>query len=162
MSMETKYNTRYKDCPDKQSFTHGLDYQDFIKLQFQKYFEIEINYYTEAIDQFNKGESIQGIEVKLDTRFRETGRLSIEIAEKSNADIAGWTPSGIYRSDNTWLYVQGDYQIIYIFAKTLLKGLYKCKKYTEAESHGTVRKFYLPLKDADKYCAKRIDINGDN
>ena len=52
--------------------------------------------------QFNIGENLQGFEIKLDTRCTETGRMSIEVAEKSRADSTKWTPSGIYREDNSW------------------------------------------------------------
>jgi hypothetical protein len=104
------------------------------------------------------GENLQGFEIKYDSRFLDTNRLSIEIAEKSKASNPLWVSSGIYRSDNSWLYIQGNYRCIYIFAKSLLIGLHKSMKYQEDESYGTVRKYYLPLDDANKYCAKRIDI----
>jgi len=47
-------------------------------------------------------------------------QLSIEIAEKTKADNAKFVPSGIYRNDNSWLYIQGNFKTFWIFSKKLL------------------------------------------
>lgn len=149
----------YRDSKDKNSFQNGLEFQDFVCVELAKQ-GIVLQNLSSRKYQYSVGENLQGFEIKLDTRFLETGRLSIETAEKSNTSMLSWTASGIYRLDNSWLYIQGNYQRFYIFAKSLLIGLHKGGKYQEDESHGTVKKFYLPLCDADKYCAKRIDLDG--
>lgn len=108
--------------------------------------------------QFDKGENRQGFEIKLDNRCTETGRLSIEIAEKSRVSNSAWMKSGIYRDDNSWLYVQGNYNVLFVFAKNWLVRYHQTKKPDEHESHGTVRKFYLPMSTAEFAAAKTIWI----
>ncbi len=149
MLLETKSNY-YPDAKHADTLSMGAEFVDFVMETLLRR-GVVLQVYTSRKRQYEVGESVQGWEVKLDNRFMETGRLSIEIAEKSKRDIPVWTPSGIYRADNTWIYIQGNFQRFYWFQKNLLIGLHKSGKYQEAESNGTVRKFYLPIADADKY-----------
>lgn len=109
------------------------------------------------------GENLQGFEIKYDARCtgdngtKPTNQLSIEIAEKKYSEYINFCPSGIYRSDNSWLYIQGNYMGFWIFSKNVLTMLHKSGRYKEHELP-TVKKFYLPIEDADRYCAKRIKI----
>lgn len=158
--METNSNL-YPDATHDDTLQMGAEFLDLVMETLQKRCVV-LQAYTSKKNQFNVGESLQGWEVKLDNRFIETGRLSIEIAEKSNKSVQNWTDSGIYRRDNTWIYIQGNEQRFYWFTKSMLIMLHDWKiggkrKYEEAESHGTVRKFYLPLVDAEKY-GVRFDI----
>ncbi len=107
-----------------------------------------------------KGESLQGCEVKLDNRCIETGRLSIEVEEKSHRDMPVWTASGIRKSDNSWAYIQGNYELIFLFSKKWLIRYQDEKRPKVDESHGTVRKFYLPMKIALIGCVFAVDGNG--
>lgn len=150
-------NLNYIHSPDKKSFQTGLEFQDFVCVELAKHGIILQNLSSKKY-QYETGENLQGFEIKFDSRFLDTSRLSIEIAEKSNRDVYKWTASGIYRVDNTWLYIQGNYDRLYIFPKNFLIKLHESKKYEEAEFNGTIKKFYLPLEDAEKYCAKRIDF----
>lgn len=161
VAMEMKPDTTYPDCKDKKSFESGLEFQDFVCTELMKHGIVLQNLSSKQY-QFTIGESLQGFEIKLDRRFLETNRLSIEIAEKSKASVPVWTDSGIYRKDNTWLYIQGNKIRLYIFQKSLLVELHKSGKFIEDESYGTVRKFYLPIDKADKWCAKRIDLGDDH
>jgi len=105
--------------------------------------------------QYMCGESFQGWEVKLDNRFTETGRLSIEIAEKTRAANASWVPSGIYRDDNTWLYIHGNYEYFFVFMKDFLVKLHRSGRY-KTDEIPTLRKFYMPIVDAGKWGYKII------
>lgn len=149
----------YPDCKDKKSFESGLEFQDFACTILMRE-GIVLQNLGSKLYQLQVGESLQGFEIKLDRRFLETGRLSIELAEKSSISIPIWTPSGINRSDNTWLYIQGNYDRLYIFPKKILLILHKTGRYKE-DGTPTVQKFYLPLSDADKFCAHRIDVRGN-
>lgn len=146
----------YPDCIDKRSFQSGLEFQDFVCTLLMRD-AIVLQNTGSKLYQIKVGENLQGFEIKLDRRFQETGRLSIEIAEKSRAEMSDWTPSGIYRDDNTWLYIQGNYQRVYVFPKKFLVSLHLTNRY-EIDSTATVQKFYLPLSDAEKYAAKVIDV----
>lgn len=140
----------YPNSTHVDSLQVGAEFLDFVTVALAKR-GLYLQPFTSKKYQYTKGESLQGWEVKLDNRFTDTGRLSIEIAEKTNFANAAWANSGIYRNDNTWIYIQGNYQYFYIFLKKHLIGLHKSGRYEIAESHGTVRKFYLPLTDAEKY-----------
>jgi hypothetical protein len=105
--------------------------------------------------QFGSGENKQGIEIKFDSNVTHTGNISIEIAEKTNKNNIDYIPSGILRSDNSWLYIQGNYMMFWIFSKRILKLLHRSGRYKEHEL-ATIKKFYLPIFDADKYCAKKF------
>lgn len=133
----------------------GLEYQDFVCVQLARHGIIVQNFCSRRY-QYEVGENIQGVEIKLDKRFRD--RLSIEIAEKKHPDNPEWTPSGIFRSDNSWLYVQGDYQTIFVFAKNLLINWYTKHSPPVAVSFNTLQKFYLPVTVARRLAALIIDV----
>lgn len=142
------------------SFEVGNEFQDFVCLELAKY-NILIQNINSKKFQFETGENLQGWEIKYDARCTgdnntiPTNQLSIEISEKSKAENKNFVPSGIFRDDNSWLYIQGNYMCFWIFSKNILKMLFYSKRYKEHEQ-GTVRKFYLPVADADKYCAKKL------
>jgi hypothetical protein len=138
----------YPDAKGEDSFQEGLDFQEFVAGQLQQKLGTRIDYYTTRDEQYLIGESQQGIEVKLDSRCTETGRLSIEIAEKTRASNWRFVPSGIYRQDNTTIYVQGNYIVFYIFQKARLIELHSVYRNTEAEKRGTIITYYLPLQVA--------------
>ena len=140
----------YPDSGHADPLQVGAEFLDFVLVTLQP-MGLYLQPFTSKKYQYNKGESFQGWEVKLDNRCTDTERLSIEVAEKTKASNDAWVQSGIYRNDNTWLYIQGNYFVLYVFIKSILIALHKSGKYKEEESFGTVRKFYLPLKEADKY-----------
>jgi len=146
----------YPDCKDKRSFETGMEFQDFVVQTLAQQSIILQNLVSKKF-QYTVGENLQGFEIKYDSRCTDTGRLSIEIAEKSRADLPSYTKSGIYRDDNTWLYIQGNYQILFIFPKNYLQYLHKSGKYEEY-TMPTIKKFYLSFNEATKYAAKVIDL----
>jgi hypothetical protein len=158
--MATKLPPQYPNSKDPNSFESGLAFQDFVVDSLREQLGIIITNYSSQKFQFGTGENKQGIEVKLDRDCTGTKRLSIEIAEKTKASNNSFVPSGIYRSDNSWLYIQGNWDIIFIFAKSILILLHKSKRYPEHEI-STLRGYFLPLNDAKKYAAKYIELHPD-
>jgi len=155
--METNYrkeNSGYND-----SLEVGNTFQDFVCIELAKESIILQNINSKKF-QYEKGENLQGFEIKYDARCTgdngtiATNRLSIEIAEKTKTENIEFVASGIYRNDNSWLYIQGNYKCFWIFSKKILILLHKSNRYKEDEM-ATIRKFYLPISDADKYCAKK-------
>lgn len=142
-SVESKYHERFQE---------GLKFQDYVADILMMSYGIPLSSYSSEEYQMNVGENIQGIEIKLDNRCTETLRLSIEIAEKTDPKQNNYTPSGIYRCDNSWLYIQGNTQRFYCFAKNTLKLLHKTGRYQE-HTLPTISKFYLSFADCDRYCA---------
>jgi hypothetical protein len=109
----------------KEKLEAGLIYQDFVADQLRKDDPcIIIGAYSSSKYQNEHGESMSGIEIKHDMLMKNTGNLYIEVAEKSNANLPDYTPSGIMRNDNTWLYLIGDYEQAFLFSKHQLKTLY--------------------------------------
>jgi len=112
--------------------------------------------------QNTEGENMLGAEIKRDGHFRKTGNLYFETAEKSHPDNPDYIPSGIWREDNSWLYVIGDEKTIYIFSTKYLRMLQDTKgidgkyKYQRKETP-TSQGWVMPLKDSEKYCLRRID-----
>lgn len=151
--------TNYPDSKDKNSPESGAEFEDYCMDLFRTELGIHVQVYKSRRYQISKGESAQGVEFKLDTRCTDTGRLSIEIAEKTNASHRYWTDSGIKRQDNTWLYVQGTYGLVYVFPKKYLVFLHDSKRYQEHDLP-TLRGFYLPLQDAERYAAIRLPKKG--
>jgi hypothetical protein len=154
------HNPTYPDGLRPHLFEDGLEFQDFVCVQLARH-GIIVQNFTSKRWQCEVGENLQGYEIKLDIRCHETGRLSIEIAEKAQASNARWVPSGIYRNDNTWLYIQGNRREIFIFPKNRLVGFHRKIKPQEHESYGTIRKFYLPMYTARQIAARIILCDKD-
>lgn len=145
----------------KEKLEQGQCYQDFVvDLLYQK--GIPVISYNSKEYQNIKGENKAGIEIKNDMNFRKTGNLYIEIAEKTSENNLEFVSSGIYRSDNTWLYLIGDKKTIFVLSKRQLQKLHKLGKYKEVKTK-TSRGFLLPIKDArDFYCILEIDVIKEN
>lgn len=161
MTVLYKDSPTYKDSFNRNSFEDGLTFQDFVISQLNK-IGLYIQLHSSRRYQFDRGESVQRCEIKLDKRCTDTGRLSIEVMERTGHDRQ-WVKSGIYARDDMLFYVQGNQQAIYLFDPKFLRRWFeqKCNGEWE-ESHGTVRKFYLPLDVADKWAITKIapkDIN---
>ena len=148
-------NSGYSD-----SLEIGNEFQDFVCIELAKESIILQNINSKKF-QYETGENLQGFEIKYDARCTgdkstiATNQLSIEISEKTKDSNLNYIASGIYRNDNSWLYIQGNYMMFWIFSKRILKLLHKSGRYKEHELP-TIKKFYLPIIDADKYCAKKV------
>lgn len=155
--MGMKSPPSYPDAKATNTFEQGLEFQDFVIDVLCRELGLVVSNYSSRRWQFEAGENKQGIEIKLDNRMLETGNVSIEIGEKSRVSRNYYVPSGIMRDDNSWLYIQGNYELLFIFAKRILVQLYRAKRYPVYELP-TIRKFHMPLADAEKYAAKLIDL----
>jgi hypothetical protein len=142
--------TKYPDAPSGDSFEQGMIFQDFVADVLFSY-GIAITAYSSRKYQYQYGENKQGIEIKLDTLWQTTGRLSIETGERTSVNKS-WVASGIYRDDNSWLYVQGNESGFFVFSRKLLQQLHRTNRYKNKEEP-TVRAFYLPEQDAERYAA---------
>lgn len=143
----------------------GHEFQDFVVEKLINELGISISIFQSKKYQFTKGESLQGVEIKYDARstgdctYKEckaTNNVGIEVAEKSNKNNFNWIKSGIYRLDNSWLYIVGNYQNIWVFGKKHLVLMHQSEKYKEIQTLPTLKTMLLPIEDADKYCLKKI------
>ncbi|MBQ1790376.1 MAG: hypothetical protein II008_09370 [Oscillospiraceae bacterium] len=107
----------------RQHLQMGLEYQDFVIDQLCKH-GIFIGAYSSRKYQLEKGESVSGIEIKYDGKMKGTGNLYIEVEEKSDEQVPNYSSSGIFRKDNTWLYLIGNYDEAFMFSKVQLQRVY--------------------------------------
>ena len=98
----------------------GLKFESFIMDWFAKEKNINLSHYTTYEEQIHKGENRQGIEIKNDQIFKNSGNLFISVERDY-----GYTthPSGIFK-DQSWLYVIGDKDCFYIFSTKQLRQIY--------------------------------------
>jgi len=156
--MEIAYNK--ENSGHVNSYAVGEKFQDFVCIELAKH-GIYLQNINSKKFQFDTGENLQGWEIKYDGRCtgengkKASGRLSIEVAEKTNKNNLYYVNSGIYRGDNSWLYIQGCYTVIYIFSVTMLRLLYESNEF-DIHEKDTVKSFYLTFEDADRYCAKKL------
>lgn len=148
----------YPTAPTPTTFKDGIEFQDYVCARMAEHNIILQNFASKRY-QLDIGENLQGWEIKLDRRCTETGRLSIEIAEKKDSRQPSWTSSGIFRNDNSWLYIQGNYDVLFIFGKMHLRRYYLQAQPETHESYGTVRKFYIGLDLARRMALKVIDAS---
>ena len=149
---------KYDEGYYKDKLNEGLEFQDYVVTLLQKHGIILMGHASKKY-QIERGENLWGAEIKYDQRRKKTGNVYIETHEKSDPRNHSWIPSGIYRADNTWLYIIGDEIEIHIHSikylrylhhKTQKKGNYR--SVTIATSKG----FLLPLKDSRKYSLVRF------
>jgi len=134
----------------------GLQFQDVVTRALYQRGIVVVGYASRRFQQ-SHGENLLGAEIKRDGRFRETGNLYIERAEKSHPDRRDYSPSGIDRGDNAWLYVIGDERSFYIFSLKYLRMM--AKRYRAVETP-TSRGYLMPLEDAERFCLRHIDMEG--
>lgn len=148
-------NANYPDADRPTVFQEGLEFQDFVADLLLKEMGIVISNYSSKYYQQTYGENAQGIEIKLDHPILKTGHVSIEVAEKSKAINKSFVPSGIMREDNSWLYIQGNKKIIFIFGKKSLQQLYQAGYMDKVwQPRPTIKTFLLPIAEARKYALK--------
>ena len=143
----------------KEKLVQGTEYQDFVVDILIKELGLPLAMYNSKKYQWKHGENRQGVEIKFDDRYKTTGNIYIELSEKTNKNNPNFIRSGINRDDNTWLYLIGNYEIIYIFTIKMLKGLYSSKKYLREVEIPTSTGFLLDKQNAEKYAAKIINIS---
>jgi len=149
--MEREYKDYYEDCLNK-----GLEYQDFIATVLLKELGIPLSSLNSKKYQYEVGENLQGIEIKFDDMYKKTGNLYIEVKEKADPKNNSYATSGIFRNDNTWLYIIGDYENIFIFGKSHLQLMYKSSNYREVTTATSVG-FLIGNEEAKKYALKYIN-----
>jgi len=139
----------------KEMMQKGFEFQDFIADKLIESLGISLTSYSSKKHQEKKGENRQGLEIKFDDKYKTTGNIYIETAEKSNENNPNFVSSGIYRSDNTWLYLIGNYKEVFIFSKKHLVLIHKTGAYRNVETK-TSKGFLLPEEFCEKYCVNKL------
>ena len=148
-----------------EKLNEGTEFQNFIENCFKKQ-GVDLGIYYD--NQQLNGENELGIEIKADNRFKETGNLYIEYAERMNSRQK-WTKSGILKDDNTKFWLIGNPEEFFIVKKSELVKLFniikntpnkwinKCKLVKEID-HGTSKGFIVKKDKMDEIAyAKSIE-----
>lgn len=115
MEIKLHEKTHYQDCLEQ-----GLVYQDFVTWVLVKRRGLVLSNFSSRLYQFNVGENFQGFEIKGDFTSSKTGNLLIETEERTSIKNS-WVASGIYRRDNTKIYIVGNYSFFYLFDVKVLR-----------------------------------------
>lgn len=135
----------------------GLKFESYIMDWFAKEKNINLSHYTTYEEQISKGENRQGVEIKNDQMFKNTGNLFISVERDYGYAIH---PSGIFK-DQSWLYVIGDKDCFYIFSTKHLREYYKeqnPKLFSgfKTAKGGTEKGFLINHKTADRLCVEKV------
>jgi len=145
---------RYASGYYAEKLEQGLQFQDVVTRALYQRGIVVVGYASRRF-QNEQGENMLGAEIKRDDNFRKTGNLYIEVAEKSHPDNPRFIPSGIMRSDNSWLFVIGDEREIWIFGTKWLHKL--CHHWRKVESATSIGHL-MPIAEADKYCMRKLEL----
>lgn len=137
----------------------GEGYEQYIKEQWPKIYPLRtLTFFNGAKAQL-LGETKEGVEIKNDNLIEQYGRLYIETAEKSHESNECYVPSGIYREDNTQIYLVGDYTQCWLFSKRYLRWLDQLDPpflYRPPVDKATSKGFCIPVRNADQLCLDHI------
>ncbi len=133
----------------------GQKYQDYIVYELYNR-GFPILQFNSKHFQINKGESINGVEIKHDRMFRQTQNLYIEFAEKKK-EATQWVRSGIMREDNAKIMVIGDYQSAFVFFVKHLQEEGRRAGWRRIITD-TSKGFLLPLERAEELAGWIIDF----
>jgi hypothetical protein len=139
----------------------GLRFQDFVTRHLYGIGIVLVQFV--AVANNLDCENMAGFEIKRDGRFRQTGNLYFETDEKTDPANPVFVPSGIRRRDSSWIWIIGDELTLWFFTKKQLLVIdksperWKAKRVETATSKG----FVLPLDQADRYCARKLEIESN-
>ena len=90
-----------------QKLKEGTEFQDYVTCALYNTGLVVVGFSSKSY-QKKVGENLLGLEIKRDGRFRETGNLYIETHETIKPELGEYLPSGIFREDNSWLWLIGS------------------------------------------------------
>ena len=149
----------------KDHIKQGKEYEDFVCDLLRRKYGIIIQIYSSRKYQAECGESAGGYEIKFDNRVKDTNNLYFEVAEKSDPKLSEYSRSGIYRKDNTWLYLIGNYDRLWAFSKRQLRLAYQNKAKWDAigitpRQTPTSIGFTISVENAEKWlCIQRFEMS---
>lgn len=135
------------------NLAEAKDFEDFVFDTMLHERKLVAGGYRSRHYQVVHGESMTGVEVKLDREFRKTGNLFVETMERANVNEQ-MCPAGIYHDTNPWLLAIGDYSTFWLFATQTLRNIHEQAICREIENRtNTGRGFLLPVCKADRHSA---------
>lgn len=141
----------------------GEAYQDWIQDYLLHERALVIQQTVSKGAQYKVGESLQGFEIKFQQMYEQTNNLWIEISEKASPRPGPYVPSGIYRHDNSWLLITGDYGVVFFFGMCVLQRLHRSGRFPVRENTWkTSQGFLLSDSQARYYTEEVLGPDGDN
>lgn len=147
---------RYSNGYYKDKLEQGLIFQDVVTRALYLRGIVVVGYASRKF-QVQHGENMLGAEIKRDGNFRNTQNLYLETAEKSHPDNREYIPSGIFRPDNSWLFVIGDEQTVWVFSTKYLQLLHDKRNWRAIRTATSIGRL-MPIADADKYAIRKIEL----
>jgi len=147
------------DAQYRADLKDGQEFQDFIAFKWAHVIGLPLCIYTSTKWQKEHGENPQGVEIKYDRRFRDTGNVFIETACRPSG-TGQFFPGGIYSlggnffPQSSWLYVIGDYETTWTLPTSWLARLHAAGNYRFYEG-ATMKGYLFPVEGADKYCVRK-------
>jgi hypothetical protein len=134
----------------------GHEYEDFVQhVLWERGIVVMLN--RSARYQWRHGEGLGGIEVKLDRKFRESGNLYIETAERRTSDgRSAWRPCGPYDNPAPRMLAIGDYQTIYLLS---VRWLFWVEPRCEHHEGKTQKGYKLPVQSASRGAIEVIEVD---
>ena len=131
----------------RRAYVHYENYytgQLYVGISFQQFINYKIfNNKLHFLKDQTIGENEEGVEVKMDNLRKQTGNFYVETAERAPGRL--YSPSGIFRSDNSRFWLIGDYSSVYILKKDTLIAECLSKRWPIIEnSYETGLAFLLP------------------
>jgi hypothetical protein len=140
----------------KNKIESGLLYQDFIVDLMLQVLRFPVTIYSSRLYQTTVGEGPAGVEIKHDEKYAKTGNLWIEVSEKARPRAGDYFPSGIFRDDNSWLYIIGNYDIVFVFTKVLLQAFATSGRFQIIPNLTGTSKGFLLHDDLARRSAARV------
>ena len=156
------FQHKYPDSRNCKSADQGTEFQDLVVEKCSRHFNLHIQCYSSERYQRTKGESVDGTEIKRDNHCTRTGRLSIEIAEKTHERLLYWIPSGIDSATMSRVYIQGNTTRFWVFESDTLRNYWVIEDPEIHENTPTIRSFYITIPWANRHAKHiwSIDMKG--
>ncbi|KKM76086.1 hypothetical protein LCGC14_1383680 [marine sediment metagenome] len=138
----------------KDKLAEGQQYENFVMSRWPDVYPNRKLTIRESKYAQLKGETEEGIEIKYDGRMEETGRVYIEMQEKTHIDNEKYVESGIYRNDNSKLFLIGNMTQWFLFSKEKLVWLDRLDPpfLYRPKPTGTSIGFCIPVENAKHLC----------
>jgi len=152
--------TIYIDSKHSDSLAVGKAYESRIVYAMKTLYSIVLHIFEDKYSQYYVGENGEGYEIKLDQHIQHSQRMSIEIGEKQAINRKDFTPSGIFREDNTVFYVQGFNEFAWLFWKSDLRQYFHQNNPPLIDNDPqTIQKFYISRSLAQTLSLHRFALS---
>lgn len=142
-SKPVHWGDRVKSAYFNQKLEQGHQFEVYIDQLFKNH-GVDLGFFHAKDEQYRKGESAKGVEVKFDNLWEKYGNLYIEYQEKVSKSSNTWVNSGIMKEDNTIFYLIGTRRKFWILRKQGLLALF------ESWKRDSGRRNQFKVKDTSK------------